>query len=516
MLFRFWNKPLGWALVVIYSWLLCLLYPSSLTYLWSRWQGEDFSYCYAVPFIVAYLLWDKRERLQAVASRPSWVGLIPLLLGVGLYWLGELGGAFTALFLSLWLVAVGLLWLHLGWRKLKVIGFPVLFSLAMFTPPSVVYNTVLLKLKLISSQLGVKLMQLSGMSVYREGNIIDLGFTKLQVVDACSGLRYVIPLFIMGVLLAYFFRAPWWKRVVLVLSTLPLSIFTNSLRIAATGILYQWWGPAVAEGFFHDFSGWIIFMVCLAVLMGEMWLLKKIGSNGKQERAVFSHAAIPDTGHARTPSAASWRLPQFWGALLVLLATLGLAHGVDFRQKVPVAAPLEGFPLQVGPWRGEPDQLAQHYLDALHLSDYLLADYRNPQGREVNIYVAYNDSQSKGKASHSPASCLPGSGWVFEKAGLTEVPTPQGHITVSRALMQKNGSKRLVYYWFPQRGRVLHTMIELKLFAFWDALTRQRTDGALVRVITPVYENETVGEAEGRLQHFVGRVVPVLDSYIPK
>ena len=104
------------------------------------------------------------------------------------------------------------------------------------------------------------MLQTYGMSAYREGNIIDLGFTQLQVVDACSGLRYLFPLLILGVLLAYFYRVALWKKLIIILSTIPLTIFTNSLRIALTGIIYEIWGAKEAEGFFHGFSGWFIFM----------------------------------------------------------------------------------------------------------------------------------------------------------------------------------------------------------------------------------------------------------------
>jgi exosortase len=111
----------------------------------------------------------------------------------------------------------------------------------MFPPPNLVASNLSLQLKLLSSKIGVVLMQLMGMSAYREGNVIDLGFTRLQVVDACSGLRYLFPIIILGLILAYLFRGAWWKKVLLVLSTVPLVVLTNGLRIAATGFLFQFW-----------------------------------------------------------------------------------------------------------------------------------------------------------------------------------------------------------------------------------------------------------------------------------
>ena len=191
--------------------------------------------------------------------------------GILLFWIGELSGEFFTLYLSSWLILVGLCWMHLGWGKLKAIWFPSVFIMAMFPPPNFFHHNLTLRLKIISSQLGVWMLQTYGMSAYREGNVIDLGFTQLQVVDACSGLRYLYPLIIMAILLSYFYKAAWWKKVLLVLSAIPLTIITNSLRIAMTGVLYEIWGSTVAEDFFHGFSGWLIFIFGLAVLLLEMW-----------------------------------------------------------------------------------------------------------------------------------------------------------------------------------------------------------------------------------------------------
>ena len=134
-------------------------------------------------------------------------------------------------------------------------------------------------------------------------------------------------------------------------------------------------------------------------------------------------------------------------------------------------------------------------------------------------YVAYNQSQSKGASSHSPDSCLPGSGWVFERSGTVDLPVGSGQgmpIRISRAFVEKNGARQLTYYWFPQRGRVLTNMFELKAYAFWDALTKRRTDGALVRLITPVYEGERPQDAEARLTGFARQIVPILDTFLPE
>ena len=173
--------------LLTYSVLLFFIYCDTILWLIRHdWVRGDFNYCYLIPVIVVYLLWEKRKSFYAAGY--SWAGFLPLSLGIILFWAGELSGEFFSQYISLWLVIVGLILAHLGRRGLERIWFPIVFILAMFPPPQFLTNRLTLKLKLLSSQLGVWLMQMWGMSAYREGNIIDLGFTRSQVVAACMSL----------------------------------------------------------------------------------------------------------------------------------------------------------------------------------------------------------------------------------------------------------------------------------------------------------------------------------------
>ncbi|EFK09739.1 EpsI family protein [delta proteobacterium NaphS2] len=505
----------------VYALLLLGMYFSTMTYLVVHdWMREDYSYGYMIPFVVLYLIWDKRMRLTGIPSRPSWLGLISVCLALCLFWVGELAGEYFSLYMSFWLMIVGLCWLHLGWSKVKEMGFAFVMMLTMFPFPNFLYTKVSWQLKLVSSQLGVAMMQALGMSAFREGNVIDLGFTQLQVVDACSGLRYLIPLIVLGLLLAYFYKATFWKRAAVVISTVPLSIITNSMRIALTGVVYEQWGAELAEGFFHDFSGWFIFLVSLGALLLEMWALngfKGIGFRG--QGSGIRDQGLGFRGQGTEGGGRRGRLQlQFWIVVVLLGATLGFSHGVEFREKVPISRSLELFPMQVGGWTGTREIMEKRFIDALDLSDYVIVNYRDPSGREVNLYVAYYESQRKGESIHTPGTCLPGSGWLFRKAGRRNVNVKgkPGGFPVNQAVMQKGEHQQVVYYWFPQRGRILTNAYELKFYAFWDAMTRQRTDGALVRLITPVYAGEGPEKAEARLQEFMGEVLPVLTRFIPQ
>lgn len=527
-------RPVSILKAALYVILIGAIYHTAIRYLVvSDWARDDYSYCYLIPIVILYVIWEKLEVLAALPSSPTWRGFIPFVFGLFIYWLGELGGEYFTMYVSLWFILVGLLWMHLGWGKIKTMGFALLIFLTMFPFPNFINTKVQVSLRLISSQIGVALIQTVGMSAYREGNIIDLGFTQLQVVDACSGLRYLIPLIILGILLAYFYKEALWKRIVIVFSTIPLSILTNAFRIGLTGILHETYGSKIAEGFFHGFSGWFIFMGSVGVLVLEMWILKGIGH--KKEKAInatyrvsdeiqdvsLDKEHMPESSFMEKPSKIRkyTKQPQFIVAALLLGITLVLSNAIDFREKIPIKQSFDSFPIQINQWMGTRQYMDKEFIEKLDLNDYAIIDFEEKSGKQVNFYVAYYESQRKGESIHSPATCLPGGGWFFKKAGkwdLNIASSKDEFLHVNRAFMEKGPYKQLVYYWFPQRGRILTNAYQLKIFNFWDALTKHRTDGALVRLVTPLYETEKIQDAEARLQNFVKDILPVLSDFLPE
>jgi exosortase D (VPLPA-CTERM-specific) len=516
---------------VIYVPLLVIIYFNSYKWLVKNdWPREDYNYCYLIPFVVLYLIWDNRNKWQKEAPNPSWTGLLFLIPGILLFFIGELAGEFFSIYISSWLVVVGLLWVYIGWKKLRIMAFPIFISLFLFPLPYFINTKLTFGLKLISSEIGIRLIQLFGMSAYREGNIIDLGFTQLQVVDACSGLRYLIPLLLMGILMAYFYRAALWKRIVIVLSAIPLSIITNSLRIAFTAILYPSMGPAAAEGFFHDFSGWAIFVVSFLGILSEIWILGKImpqpsesfmkKKSGAEERDDEKWGKFEKLDIVETKNTGRFFIkPQFIVAAVILSTALAIYSIVDFSEKKPISQSFNAFPLAIEEWKGERQFIDQQFIEELDLSDYVSIDYSKNDSMPINLYVAYYASQQKGKSIHSPETCLPGSGWVFKNAGTVNIPLSDktsSSITVMRALMEKDGNMQLVYFWFNQRGRILTNAYEMKIYNFWDSLVKRRTDGALIRVISPIASSEKIEEADTRLKSFISEAMPLLNEFIPR
>jgi exosortase D (VPLPA-CTERM-specific) len=396
----------------------------------------------------------------------------------------------------------------------------------MIHVPPFLYNTLSSNLQLISSDLGVAIIRLFDISVHLEGNVIDLGSYQLQVVEACSGLRYLFPLASFGFLCAYFFRAPFWMRLWIFLSTMPITILMNSFRIAVIGILVDNFGIAQAEGFLHDFEGWIIFVGCLAVLVAEMWLLTRWCLKGKRFTEVFVVGATPSPssqiGFNNMASTLKSSLPKpyFASCLLLLVATILSLNLSGQQDLLPMRRHFVNFPLQINAWRGVEVGMEQKYVDTLRLDDYIIANYTRPSdATPVNFYVAYYNSQRQGASAHSPKSCIPGDGWQigdFEQKEIPALKLSNGQpFTVNRVVISKGDAKHLVYYWFQQRGRIITNEYLVKWFLLWDALTRKRTDGALVRLVIPLVEKDSIAQGDQTLAAFIQEGIPLLKDYVP-
>lgn len=275
----------------------------------------------------------------------------------------------------------------------------------------------------------------------------------------------------------------------------------------------------MAEGFLHDFEGWIIFMACAALLVTEMWLLAKVGP----DRASFSDAFAID-GPEPIPASvkiAHRRLPwSFYAVLPMLVVVAAVSFVLPEREEIkPQRTEFVFFPTDIGEWRGQRGQLEQIYIDALKFDDYLLADYRDPAGDSINLYVAYYGSQRKGASVHSPKSCLPGGGWRiqdFSQRDVSGAEVGNQPLRVNRSLIQMGDERLLVYYWFQQRGRVMTNEYLVKWYLFWDALTQNRTDGSLIRLTIEAPLGDDLKEKDAVLSDFARQIEPSLQRFIPE
>ncbi|MDY6946414.1 MAG: VPLPA-CTERM-specific exosortase XrtD [Pseudomonadota bacterium] len=481
-------------------------------------QREEYSHALMIPFISLYLLWQQRAALAQLEFNGSWFGVGVIAFGALLQIAGVLAAVDTIQQYGLLFAIYGLVLALIGVRQSINLWAPLLLLALMVPLPEFLLQNFSAQLQLISSQIGVWFIRLFGISVFVEGNVIDLGGYKLQVAEACDGLRYLFPLMTMGFIMAYMFKVEMWKRVVLFLSSIPVTILMNSFRIGTIGVMVEHWGQSMAEGFLHDFQGWAVFMTSAGVMLLEMMLLANIGKNRRPWREVFGLDPIESTGRPVQAVRRTVPVSFITGAVIVSAFAVGVMLAPERAEAVPKREPFFGFPNQVDTWTGRRSALEQIYLDALKLDDYVIADYMRGGGELVNFYVAWYDSQRAGNSAHSPRSCLPGGGWrmtQFDQVDVPDIQVAGQPLRVNRVQIELGNRKQLVYYWFQQRGRVITNEYLVKWYLFIDSLTRQRTDGALVRLVTPLEIGEPVEQADRRLAEFASQVAPRLERYVP-
>jgi exosortase len=253
--------------VVLLSGLLLWLYFSTLNRLFAQWWHDpNFSHGFFVPLFAAFVLWQERSRLATVKLRPSWSGLFLLLFGLCVLVLGQMGAELFLSRLSLLIVIAGLIVLLAGWSFFRAVLFPWAFLLLMIPIPEIVFGQITFPLQILASKVASTALPWLGVPVLREGNVIILPTMSLEVADACSGIRSLMTLATLAVIYGYLSERSTPPRVLLALASLPIAVAANSLRIVGTGVLVQYWDADKAQGFFHEFQGWLVFVAALAML----------------------------------------------------------------------------------------------------------------------------------------------------------------------------------------------------------------------------------------------------------
>ncbi len=504
------------ALLVVAAAVIALFaFHDALSELVTRWmREEEYSHGFLIPVVSAWLLWTRRDAILANIGRPSWSALAVLLFALLMHVIGEYSSLFVFSQVAFILVLAGLALAAGGYSLLKVTLVPIAFLLFAIPMPYFIESKLTLQLQLISSQLGVDVIRLFNIPVYLEGNVIDLGDYKLMVVEACSGLRYLYPLLSLSFLAAYLFQAPVWQRLLVFLSGIPITIAMNGLRIGLVGVTVDRWGSKMADGVLHFFEGWIIFIACAAILIAEIVVFARL--SGRRLFQVF-HVPTWNTNllHQRSNPAANGQAALL-SCLLLLCAAGVFVNLISHRPEIaPERDRFADFPINVGEFHGHPSTLDASIVKELGFDDYILSDYVRPGGKPINLYVAYYSSQRNGYTPHSPLVCIPGDGWLITDLRQQTYKGFGRGLPLNRMIIQHDGTKELVYYWYSERGRAIANEYWAKWYLLSDAITENRTDGALIRLMTEILPDESEQNADLRLQSFMREIVPRLSAFLP-
>ncbi|MEP5760246.1 MAG: VPLPA-CTERM-specific exosortase XrtD [Litoreibacter sp.] len=508
----------------------CLIILFSLPIFWfglvslaKAWATPEYSHGPLIPLISMYLFLRELRNTPSSASvapmdrRP---GLIVVVLGLVLGIFGNLVKIPDIVTYAFVVWTGGLVLTCMGWQRGKNHQLPVLHLIFMLPLPQFLYWQLTVFLQGVSSELGVWFVSMAGIPVYLEGNIIDLGVFKLHVAEACSGLRYLFPILSFSYLTAILYRGPLWHKTLLLVAAAPITVFMNAVRIGIVGVIVNSYGIEHAQGFMHYFEGWVIFLACVGILFLMAFCLQRLRRNPLP----LAEAIDMDVNGLGHEAAKFLTIPQSKG--LIATALISLVVGAAFLlTPTPVTQVVERdkfflFPRDLGSWTGQHTILTPDVEQVLGADDYVNSTYRSPdEASYVNFFVAYYDKQTEGSGIHSPEVCLPVGGWEVFSIDPYEVSAPNtvyGSFNVNRAVIQKGLSKQLVYYWFEQRGRRMTNDFVAKATVVYDSLTRGRTDGAMVRLVTPINNGEVEADADARLSRFMDVGLKRLPRFVPE
>lgn len=471
------------------------------------WSDENYSHGLLVPIVIAFIVWGQKEQILANVTRP-WSGLAWVGIGVAILMLfaGVLGAELFTQRMSLVLMLAAITLYFFGRKVVGVVAVPFVLFLLAIPIPQILFNRIAIPLQMWASKMAVWGIRLFGIPTVRKGNVIDIlpdgavQAISLEVAGACSGIRSLMTLVTLALILTYFTRRrdgggfanlDRWdvvRAILLMIAAFPVAVLTNSARVASTGILTFYYGKLAVAPAIHETSGWLVFVIALGLLISMNVLLKRVLPNGGDR------IQDPDT---RLPH----QLSVSYAAAIPLLIAL-VAGGVavnwlaNREEAVTQRQVLSDLPSELGTWRqrGSEIKFSAAVEEVIRTSDYTMREYTAADGRVANIYVGYYATQRTGATYHSPQNCLPGAGWVLSDPQVVTVTTPQGRTFLANRYIIENGIYReVMLYWYQGRGRIEPSEYRDKLYTILDSVVRRRSDGAMVRVMTDVGQDEPAG-----------------------
>jgi len=497
--------------------LISVAFSSAIASLASKWwTSEEYGHGLLMPFIAGYIIWQRWDEIFSQELKSNLLGIFVILFSLVINLGATKADLESVTHYALILSLFGLTLSIGNWRLVKLFFMPLLLMVLVIPLPFMAISALTSGMQLISSQLGTDLLRLMGIPVFLEGNIIDLGTYKLQVVEACSGLRYLFSLISIALILVYFLKANNLIKVVILTSTIPITIFMNSFRIAVTGLLVKNYGNSAAEGFLHDFEGWVVFMAAFIMLLLVVRILTFRISDKISFNDLFNFEKnTPCSRDLEGPSSHSVGQLGKITLLLIPFAITTNFFSIFNQAYIADRKDFVTFPMRINHKNVALTWLDQEIIDILKADDYFLGTYGSSANDSVSLYMVYYAQQKDGSALHSPRVCLPGGGWDIVDERITYIDFPAiGKRGIRRVLIKKGEFQQLLYYWIQQQNEIFSNEYIARASLIKSSIMSSRSDGALIRVNTPVFQNN-VDDAEQILKDFVLGLTPLLPTYIP-
>lgn len=497
-------------------------YPAAMEWLIGQWSSEEYSHAFLIPLVGAYMMLLSQSTQDRADARSRYWGIALLSSSTLMLLLAYYGNMVSLYGFSLLSMTYGIFLVLAGWEAAKKNWAALVLLLFTVPLPTVLFRNLSGSLQLISSGLGAWAIEMFGITVHLEGNVIDIGTMQLQVVEACSGLRYLLPLTALAYIVAVFRGSSLVRGLLLLLAAAPITIVMNSFRIALTAVFSEYVGVNTAEGFLHDFEGWVIFFPALGLLLSFNWAMSKMAGlkAGESDWKIVPPGGFGNPLAAEMQSLAAAGGPVLASVVVLLIAVACMPTLLPQKKILtPSREQFALFPLELQEWKGQHQRMDVVYRNILPWSDYLLANYSKPGGGYVNVFVPYFPSLYEDSYTHNPAVCLPGNGWVIEEEGIKDLPVQRAQgkvgIRINRLVATIDGKKHVVYYWFQHKGRIIASQNMVKPVLLWSSLIEGRTDGALVRLVVGMDSVSDMPAADEALEEMAMQMLQVLPRFVP-
>jgi exosortase D (VPLPA-CTERM-specific) len=499
--------------------LYLLIYAPLLPGLVRDWYEHDnFSYGFLIPFIFIYLLWQKREILRNTpVSASSW-GALSLLAAVVIGLTGKVMGDSFTLRLSMILALGGLAHLLLGKHQIKILLFPLAYLLLMIPPPYLVVKEISYYLRFFDAVLATSALQAMGIPVYQDSYFLHLPNITLEVADICSGISSLFAMVAAGVFYINSLPVRPSSKAVIMVGALLFPVLANLFRIVLISAIVYYFGPAILQSFFHQFTGTFTFLLSIVVLvvLGEYLRRKSpriASATSLHQSNGIGADGLRASGHPHPPARLLSR--AFLSALAILALAWYLGNSLETRQPIALRKDLQELPVQFGAhFLAANGNWSDSYQDP-NAETAVSRIYEGPGKEPVELYVGYRSSQHDRARLLSPKMHFP-DGWNYVSIHPAQIEISGAEpIKANWMVIQKNEAKRLVLYWYQARGRSFSGEISNHFVQVRSLIQDGRTEGAVVRITTPVWGDENLKQAQERIRDFSGHVYLELAEILP-
>jgi EpsI family protein len=496
---------------------------ATLIQVWS--QNAVFSYGFAVPFISGYVAWSKSEEWRGLRWVPDYSFGVPVVLcAAALLAVGRIGGLVTFQGLSLVVAVAGLVLLFCGRRIFRVLAFPIAYLLLMVPIWHDPIGRIQVPSQLVSARIAVELLHAVGVPAFRQGTTIVLPTLTLDVLRECSGVNQLVALLAMVIPAAYLWLSGWLRRLLLISIAVVVGYLTNGLRIALLGWLaVNGFSDGDPQGMPHLLQGLGVSIVGYVAIGACLTLLSKTSRN----RSLDSARVVRTSSEVTASAMRTLRRHWVEYAVLVVMLVAGSPRVLTAGSDVRLADSLHALPAQIGDWTVDSSdptverlvELDSEFVGAYpgsqvrrfaSVDDELIRTYRSPRGMRVELYVGYYRRQEQGKELSSDAGhALDG------LSSPVEIALDSGSVELGQLVVSKSGTERGLLFWYDVNGRVVRNVYSAKLYTLWDAVSRRRTNGAVVMVGWTTPSGPESASARTEALGFVEALVPSLRLQLP-